>query len=47
MGINQAREIKITAMRASVNFMEILGSRSLAHDKQKADRWVICIARSK
>lgn len=29
-------------MRASVNFIEISGSGDFAHDKQKADFWVIC-----
>jgi len=35
--MSHAREMRIAAMRASVNFIEISGSRSLAHDKQKAD----------
>jgi len=34
--MSHAREIRIAAMRASVNFMEISGGRSLAHDKQKS-----------
>jgi len=35
--MSHAREMKIAAIRASVNFMEISGNESLAHDKQKAD----------
>jgi len=35
--MSHAREMRIAAMRASVNFMEISGGRSLTHDKQKAD----------
>jgi len=35
--MSHAREIRIAAMRASVNFMEISGSGDWAHDKQKAD----------
>jgi len=40
--MSHAREIRIAAMKASVNFMEISGSRSLAHDKQKSRFGVIC-----
>jgi len=35
--MSHAREIRIAAMRASVNFIEISGGRSLAHDKQKIE----------
>jgi len=34
--MSQAREIRIAAMRASVDFMGISGGRSWAHDKQKS-----------
>jgi len=35
--MSHAKEIRIAAISTSVNFMEISGGRSLAHDKQKAD----------
>jgi len=35
--MSHAREMRIAAISASVNFMEISGGGSLAHDKQKAD----------
>jgi len=35
--MSHAREIRIAAMRASVDFIEISSGGSLAHDKQKAD----------
>jgi len=37
MGMSQAREIRIAAMRASMNFIWSGNGECLAHDKQKAD----------
>jgi len=39
--MSHAREMRIAAVRASMNFMEISVNESLAHDKQKADDFVI------
>jgi len=39
--MSHAREIRIVAMSASVNFMEISGGGSLVYDKQKAGIFVI------
>lgn len=42
MGNSHAREIKIAAMKASVDFMRKIRDVGWAYDNQKADGWGIC-----
>jgi len=40
--MSHARETKIAAMRASVNFMWRISDGGWAYDNQKADGWGTC-----